>query len=540
MGTPIFKRVSKGDLKGWVREDLCNALPSAFFDDPISSIREMEGKIVKESKWRWAAIFSLLNGRKIFIKRDLTKGWGDSLKYLFSPTKGRKEFSIVSQLRERDVNLPEPLGWMERDRRGWIRESYFFSNAIGTGISFIEDGMRSKESLSIIELAKTVKKFQEAGLYHQDLHAGNFVWDGTSLILTDLHHAKIGKPLSFNKKLWNIAHLFHSLRSTWGEAEQLQFLDEYFNEVSDGSQKKKMLFQRIYPLMDRLQTRQWRSRTKRCLKESTEFAVEKEKETLIFHRRDFPLDRLKRVMKNHRFLVSEDPSCLIKHSPEVNVSIADDEGERICLKQFCYPHLWGRLKEHFRHSKGRQAWVAANGMRSRGLPTLKPFALVEKKSWWGMEESLLFMEVLTNGLEMDRYLLKGFDDLNQKRFFIKAFAHWLGALHKINVYHKDMKTCNILVSERGGTWVFHLLDFEDIRLNEKMNQKRLFRNFLQLNTSTPQVITKLDRYQFLMEYLRLNPVIKDKKDFIRKLMNESRRRGLVYVSPQGVVTERMG
>jgi len=244
-------------------------------------------------------------------------------------------------------------------------------------------------------------------------------------------------------------------------------------------------------------------------------------------------------MEEHRSLIREKPSCLIKHSPEVIVSILNDEGERICLKQFCYPHVWGRVKENFRRSKGLKSWVAANGMRTRGIPTLKPLALVEKKSWLGLEESTLFMEALANDLEMDRYVLKGFSDLNKKRLFIKTFAHWLGGLHRMRLYHKDMKTCNILVSEKGETWDFHLLDFEDIRINEKLNWKKLFRNFLQLNTSTPKVMTKANRFRFLKEYLLLNPIIKDRKGFIRKLMGESRRRGLVYVSPEGVVTETM-
>jgi len=178
-------------------------------------------------------------------------------------------------------------------------------------------------------------------------------------------------------------------------------------------------------------------------------------------------------------------------------------------------------------------------MRSRGLSTLKPLALVERKSWSGLEESTLFMEALADDLEMDRYILKGFADLNKKRLFIKTFAHWLGGLHKMNLYHKDMKTCNILVSEREETWDFHLLDFEDIRMNEKVNWRKLFRNFLQLNTSTPKVMTKVDRYRFISKYLHLNPIVKDQKGFVRTLVEESRRRGLVYVSPQGVVTETM-
>src|SRR5208337_3411507 len=173
-------------------------------------------------------------------------------------------------------------------------------------------------------------------------------------------------------------------------------------------------------------------------------------------------------------------------------------------KQFCYPHFWGRVKEYFRRPKGLKAWAAANGLRARGIPTLKPLALVERKDWMGLRESFLFMEALANDLEMDRYFLKGFEDLKKKRFFIKTFARWLDGLHRMGVYHKDMKTCNILVSEKEEAWDFHLLDFEDIRIDSKVSRKKLFRNFHQLNTSTPQVMTKVDRFRFFREYLRLN------------------------------------
>jgi hypothetical protein len=343
-----------------------------------------------------------------------------------------------------------------------------------------------------------------------------------------------------NQRLWNLAHLFHSLRTIWGEREQLRFLDQYFDGISDGPKKREILFERVYPSMDRLQKRQWQSRTKRCLQESTEFTVQKERGICYFHRRDFPLNRLKRVMEEHRTLVRERSSALVKYSPEVLVSILSDEGEQIGLKQFCYPHFWGRVKEYFRRSKGLKAWTAANGLRARGLPTLKPLALVERKGWMGLRESFLFMEALANDLEMDRYVLKGFEGLKRKRVFIKAFARWLDGLHRVGVYHKDMKTCNILVSEKGEGWDFHLLDFEDVRMDEKVNRKKLFRNFLQLNTSTPQVMTRIDRFRFFREYLRLNPIVKDEKAFLHGLVDESRRRGLVYVSPQGVVTERLG
>jgi tRNA A-37 threonylcarbamoyl transferase component Bud32 len=540
MANSIPKRVSKGEIKGWMRSEVLDDIPSSFFDDPVSSVQEMGGGVIKESKWRRAAIFSLPKGMRIFLKRDRTKGWMEFLKYFFLPSKGRKEFLVASQLERKGLNIPKPLGWMERVRKGFVAESYYLSEAIGRGVSFIEEAAKSKEPQVINQLAITVKKFQDAGLFHRDLHGGNFLWEEDSLYLTDLHRARIVKRLSLKERLWNLSHLFHSLRSIWGEREQLQFLNHYFEGRFDDSQKREILHQKIYPVMDRLQKRQWRSRTKRCLKESTEFTVQMEKGIRYFHRRDFSMDRLKRVMEEHRDRVRTRPFSLVKYSPEVMVSILNDGGERICLKQFCYPHFWRRMKEYFRPSKGLRSWIAANGLRARGIPSLKPLGLVERKNWLGLKESFLFMEALEEDQEMDRYILKGFDDFKKKRFFIKAFARWLDGFHKMRLYHMDMKTCNILVSERGETWDFHLLDFEDLLLGEKVNRKRLFRNFLQLNTSTPKIMTKVDRIRFLREYLRLNPIVKDPRAFLRGLIDESRRRGLVYVSPQGVVTETFG
>ncbi len=527
-------------MRGWVNGEVVDQLPPAFFDDPISSVQVMGGETIKESRWRWAALLTLPDGRRVFFKRDRTKDWMEYLKYLFFPSKGRKEFLIASRLERENLNIPKPLGWMEKTRRGLIKESYYVSEAIGTGVPLIEEAAKSRGPQAILRLATTMRKFQDAGLFHQDLHGGNFLWEDDSLFLTDLHRTKIVKHLSEKQRLWNVAHLFHSLRSAWGEREQLQFLALYGERNLSDSQRREILLQKIYPVMARLQKRQWRSRTKRCLKESTEFTVHTEKGVRYFRRRDIPMEDLRRMLEEHRDLVKKSSPSLIKNSPEVVVSILSNRGEKICLKQFRYPHLWDRMKEHFRSSKGIKSWMAANGMRARGLPSLKPLALLERKDWVGLKESVLFMEVLAEDQEMDRYLLKGFENLKKKRRFIQTFARWLGSLHKMDVYHRDMKTCNILVSDRGKTWNFHLLDFEDIMTDERVNQRKLFRSFLQLNTSTPRVMTRSDRFRFFREYLCLNPVVKNEKTFLRGLIDESRRRGLVYVSEHGVVEEALG
>src|SRR4030043_181552 len=391
MGKSPYKKIAKGDMKGWVKEELINFLPPNFFQEPVPSVKGIGGKVVAESKWRWAGLFTFPGGKGVFLKRDRTKGWLELLKYLVFPSKGRKEWFIAYQLGKRNLNIPKPLGWMERVRWGVVKESYYLSEAIKSGVSLAELADRLKDEKISAELVKTVIRMHRSGLLHQDLHAGNFLWDGESFFIIDLHRARLLHSLSLNQRLWNLSHLFHSLRSIWEEKEQLRFLDQYFEGDSISSQKKKEYLMKIHSWMVHLQKRQWRSRTKRCLKESTEFSVKKENGLTFYHRKDFPFDRLKKVVEKHLAMVEENPSLLVKQSSEVIVSIFNDGENRICVKQFCYPHWWDRFREHFRLSKGLKAWLGGNGLKARGVSSIKPLALMERKSWFNFAEGFLVM-----------------------------------------------------------------------------------------------------------------------------------------------------
>jgi tRNA A-37 threonylcarbamoyl transferase component Bud32 len=538
MASP-YKKVTTGEIKGWVEEEIHQLMPPHFFEDPVRVIQELHGKVIKESRLRWAAIFCLADQKRIFLKRDRTKGWFESLKYLILPSKARKEWFIAHQLHRRNLAVPRPLGWMEKIHQGMVQESYYLSEAVGSGISFIEDCSKPGDPPLVGELASTVKKIHKAGLFHGDLHAGNFLWDGSSFFLADLHSAKITRGLSLSQRLWNLAHLFHSLRSAWGEKEHSKFIEVYFEGESFDPRKKERVLQKIHSWMNRLQRRQWRSRTKRCLKESSEFSVYREAGICYHHRRDYPLAVIKKRVEEHHRMVLEKSSGLVKSSPEVTVSILENGGGKVSVKNHRPCAFWDSFREHFRRSRGMKAWIAGNGLKVRGVPSLRPLALMEIRDWSGLRESSFLMEVSQAHQELDRYILQSLGDFKEKRVFIKAFSKWLSQYHKKNLYHRDMKTCNILVSKGRDTWGFHLLDLEDVRLDKKVSGRELFKTFLQLNTSTPKTVATTDRFRFFGEYLRLNPIVKDRKSFLRRLIHESKRREVVYVTPWGVVTEKL-
>ena len=209
------------------------------------------------------------------------------------------------------------------------------------------------------------------------------------------------------------------------------------------------------------------------------------------------------------------------------------------MKQFYCLRLTHRLKETFRISKGRKAWVSGNGLTVRGIPSLRMMACVERRKGFLKRDSFLLMEAAPKGAEMDRYLMKGFQDFQERRLFIKSFAEWLGSLHRKNLYHKDMKACNIIVvKEPGPMWRFRLLDLEDVCLDRQVCEKDLFYNFLQLNTSIPKAISSTDRLRLYRAYKQMRPVFREEKRFFLRLLEKSRGREIVYVSPGGVVEDK--
>jgi tRNA A-37 threonylcarbamoyl transferase component Bud32 len=532
-------KFSSREMKGWIEDEIFHLLPSSFLKDPFGSIESLNGHVVKESKWRRAALVSLPTGQKVFLKIDKTKDWLEYFKYLMFPSKARKEWSVAYRLRRRKLPVPRPLGWIEKRRLGSVEESLYLTEVLGTGGS-ASDELDTLQSESMVRaLAETVKNFHDAGLTHNDLHIGNFLWVNGALFLTDLHSASIHKAISLKRRLWNITHLFHSLRSFWWEKEQRAFLEIYFGKEVGPLQKMEPFLQHIHHGMDRLQRRQWRSRTKRCLKNSTEFSFEKEGDLTFFRRKGFLLDELKTIVEGHRSLIREKPDGLTKHSPRVIVSLTQRGDKKLAVKHFCYPCLWDRLKDLLRRSKGRKAWIGGNGLKARGISSVLPLALVEANQWLGPKESFFLMETLEGSQELDRYVLQGLGDFRRKRIFIRAFAGWLADLYNKKIYHKDMKTCNFLVHETQKFWDFHLLDLEDVRFGQRVTERKLFKNFLQLNTSTPRIISRTDRLRFAKECLGRIPDIKNAKRLLRRVAQESLGRDVVYVSPHGTVVEKL-
>src|SRR5512139_922852 len=106
MGEHPFKPISEGEMRGMLHKELLPLLPSSFFADPVDTLRGMGAEVIKESRLRWAGMVSLSPGRRLFLKRDRSKGRSESLRYAFFPSKGRREWLVAQRMKGRGVCIP--------------------------------------------------------------------------------------------------------------------------------------------------------------------------------------------------------------------------------------------------------------------------------------------------------------------------------------------------------------------------------------------------------------------------------------------------
>jgi serine/threonine protein kinase len=88
--------------------------------------------------------------------------------------------------------------------------------------------------------------------------------------------------------------------------------------------------------------------------------------------------------------------------------------------------------------------------------------------------------------------------------FMRALALFLRKVHRVGIYHGDMKATNILVGmNRDGTPSFFLTDLDFVRTRLDLSRRQVLRNLLQINKSFLDLglISIRDRQRFLKFYL---------------------------------------
>ncbi|MEK7821774.1 MAG: lipopolysaccharide kinase InaA family protein, partial [Planctomycetota bacterium] len=282
-----------------------------------------------------------------------------------------------------------------------------------------------KEAL-LKALALLTVKLHKSSIFLRDFQLGNILVNTQSLrpelYLLDLHSARSVTTLKLRQKIWMLAKLLDSFEPLFDSEDRKRFLELYARGMPDFRNEFHVNAGKVKALANRIRRTHLRSRTRRCMKESTSFAIENHDSWKIYRRRDFTTKEIFKLLKDYDDSL-QGGSTGIKSTTKTRLKILEGEKGKVCVKHYWCNDTMDYLKGLVGLSRARRAWVIGNGLVARGVPTAQPYALVE-----GPEEAFLLSRALTDFGRLDYYILENFrgipdpDTAQKKRNLITAFA----------------------------------------------------------------------------------------------------------------------
>lgn len=538
----MSERNNQNGLTWTIREGFEDSILDNLFNKLHNFDKYPELTLVKDNNVRSVFLFRTGHSKfpEVFIKRYKCRDLQDIIKYILFPSKAASEWRTLKEFENRKLPCPIPLAFSEKRSFRMLRDSCLITEALNPAITlneyvehmqaaFSDKNLRQKREELTQSLAVLIRKLHQNKIFYRDLHAGNLMIQpadkgSPEIFFIDLHKAFVLPRLLQWMRIRDLAQLCNSFPAS--KADKFRFMKEYCKESSDCGNRFRTLHKKIYRKGCKLENRRIKSRSKRCLKKSSVFEISKAWDENYFGRRDFGEVATQKAILFHELSRKTNEASTIKKSTKSVLTIHKiNNGLPLCVKGYRFLGIPYALKNLFRKSRAMKSWIAANGLMIRGIETPVPQAIVERK--WGpfIVESFFITRWLQDATQLNNYVqtLYGSNSIQKKEAFIKTFAQVIQKLHRQGIYHADLKSNNILVTElRDDRWGFYLIDLDRVLFKKTISFYQRANNLAQINASVSRIITIKDRFKFFHFYARGTSFFNERKKYYRKILEISR------------------
>ncbi len=426
-------------------------------------------------------------GEKIFVKFFREGGLIGYLRNLFFP-RAKKEFKVFKKLKKLGIDTPTFFGY------GITNFGSFSVLQYLPGETYLDVFRASENRIPLLRrLADFLKNLKFKGIRHNDLHLNNLMLIGDRLVLVDLHKISVKKGLKRKDEISNLSHALNMIYDEMSEKEKENFFFFYGSPDVRSSLEKKL---------ETLRARWIKKKMKRAMNRSSIVLRTKDKIALRGFE-DIGEGQFVRTLKMDRKVQ------ILKYTN--------------CLKKIYKSPL--RLKK---------AWVNSVVLEYLRLPIAPRVFSMRPPHLFS--HGYILMEDLGSfgGMEMDRFLDGPYKNLPLKEriAFIKAFSNFFLKMVKNGIAHRDLKGCNIYVTEGMS---FFLLDVEDI-VFKKVKVEDTVRMLVKLNTTIPKAVSVTDRLRALASIKAYSK--KERKEILKRVVEGSRKEEIVYEGIGGLRIEQ--
>jgi tRNA A-37 threonylcarbamoyl transferase component Bud32 len=482
-----------------------------------------------------------------YLKHNRVSDLRTWVRQLVRPSKAAMEFERAQAVAQRGIPTVTPLGLGEADRWG-PSENFLVTRSLDATeplSTFIDQTLprldaarqeRVRRRLAV-RLGEFLYQIHEAGIVHNDLHAGNILIrlqeeDCPQLFLIDLHGVKMGPSLNWSARRANLVVLSHWFMICASRTDRMRFWRSYMSarnpnlEIRNPKQIQSTQSQRKsnWDLARDLEARSWKStlrlwraRESRYLASNRAFQPMQSKVARGHIIRGLDRLALAKIFDDPDEPFRRPGVKVLKHSPsstviEFNMRLNGAVGG-VVYKRFRVKSWFQPLAAWFRRPAALRSWVFGQGLRECGLSTPRPLAVLFRRRWGLFWEGYLLTEKISHAQELHQLVaclsegaLSGGDPSARQqslRFYIDEVARLVRDLHRRQLSHRDLKAANILVDQTASAKIW-LVDLVGVRRHRRLSRRRRVRNLARLHASffESTAITRTDKLRFLRTYLQ--------------------------------------
>lgn len=442
-----------GRLRGF------KASPSPLFGDfsfeqMLDDLRACQ--VIKEKDRR--QVFHLQAGSgDYFLKCSTLIRPKDRTRHFLLPLRRWAEWHNLHRLRAAGIEAARPLCRGESKSRH-PREFFIITEKVA-GISLDFKSLAHAGSLG-----RYLAHLHARGVYHADLHPANILIepDGRPCVV-DAQEVFILHWLPHRLRLRSLGKLFFHFPF---ELETSGWIAAFLNSYNPPG-RRSVTAAELINAAARHRHRYYRSRSRRCCKNSTEFAVVRNGNLRGYRRRDF------------RWGVCELQQALQEAIPVKvkRVFVFND----VCIKVY--------RKRVFHRDRCLASWKMSRALEIRDICVPRARAYLQMAG-----ERFFLSDFLAGGVLLNDYL-SALPRQRPKRLAIRKLARWLQKIHACHIYQRDFKSSNVLFY--NGEYC--LVDLDGVKI-QRLSDRQKIVNLAQLNASLSNAVSIRDRLRFYYYY----------------------------------------
>ena len=413
-------------------------------------------KLIKNTEKRQVFYIQTSKGN-YFLKLSHLIRTKDRLRHRILPWRRWAEWRNLHKLIMLGIETARPV--IKGERREQRPKSFFIVTEKVDGISLNEQIIPDPENLG-----KFFATLHLRGIYHADFHPENVIIkpNGQSCLI-DVQEVYIMGKLPRWLRVSNLGKLFFSFIPNRQEKPWFTELLDAYNKLF----KNKVNLSEVERAAQKHRKRYYRSRAKRCCKNSSEFAVVKLKGINGYKRKEFQWGKKE-----------------IENALQVGKKLKEDRV--IAYKNVC-------LKIHKKRILHRDrcfaCWKNSRALEVRNIQVPKSLGYyrIDKKSFF-------LSEFLEDAIGLNQYL-SSIKNIKKKRTAVRKLAFWVKKIHDRNVWQRDFNSGNVLYKKD----IFVMIDLDGVRIRN-LSKKRRIVNLAQLNASLSNEVTYKDRVRFFHYY----------------------------------------